>query len=177
MALFLRILEWADDSKDTIVYKFPLPKGGREINHKSKLIVRESQEAIFMMNGQALDIFSAGRYTLETQNIPKLSKFLNRATGDKTPFHCEVYFINKAEQMAIKWGTDSRVQFIEPTYGFPISIGASGEMILRADDSKKLLLKSFTVIIFSFYSHDSLKKISFFGFVLIRININRYLKM
>lgn len=94
-----------------------------------------------MMNGQALDLFGAGRYTLETQNIPKIGKALNRATDGQTPFHCEVYFINKTEQMAIKWGTDSKVQFMEPTYNFPISIGASGEMSLRAEDSRKLLLK------------------------------------
>lgn len=93
------------------------------------------------MNGQALDLFGAGRYTLETQNIPLIGKALNRATGDKTPFHCEVYFINKTEHMSIRWGTDSKVQYIEPTYGFPLSIGASGEMSLRAEDSRKLLLK------------------------------------
>lgn len=93
------------------------------------------------MNGQALDMFGAGRYTLETQNIPKIGKILNRTTGDQTPFHCEVYFINKTEQMSIKWGTDSKVTYIEPTYGFPIAIGASGEMSLRAEDSRKLLLK------------------------------------
>lgn len=58
-----------------------------------------------------------------------------------TPFHCEVYFINEVEQLAIKWGTDSKVQYLEPTYKFPISIGASGEMGLRADNSRKLLLK------------------------------------
>ena len=93
------------------------------------------------MNGQALDMFGAGRYTLETQNIPKIGKVLNRTTGDQTPFHCEVYFINKMEQMSIKWGTDSKVTYVEPTYGFPIAIGASGEMSLRAEDSRKLLLK------------------------------------
>lgn len=94
-----------------------------------------------MMNGQTLDLFGPGRYTLETQNIPLISKYINKTTGDKTPFHCEVYFINKTEQMAIKWGTDSKVQFMEPTYNFPISIGASGEMSLRAEDSRKLLVK------------------------------------
>ncbi|MBR2571523.1 MAG: SPFH domain-containing protein, partial [Clostridia bacterium] len=57
------------------------------------------------------------------------------------PFHCEVYFINKTEQMAIRWGTDSKVQYMEPTYGFPISIGASGEMALSVGDSRKLLVK------------------------------------
>ncbi|MDE6111192.1 MAG: SPFH domain-containing protein, partial [Eubacterium sp.] len=81
------------------------------------------------------------RHTLETQKIPLNGKVVNLATDGQTPFHCEVYFINKTEQMAIKWGTDSKVQFMEPTYNFPISIGASGEMSLRAEDSRKLLLK------------------------------------
>ncbi|MBE5737154.1 MAG: SPFH domain-containing protein [Clostridiales bacterium] len=130
------IIKYEGDNS-TFIWKHPC----EDFNSLTQLIVHESQEAIFMMNGQALDLFGAGRYTLETQNIPKLGKILNRITGDKTPFHCEVYFINKTEQMAIKWGTDSKVQFIEPTYGFPISIGASGEMILKADDSRKLLLK------------------------------------
>ncbi len=58
----------------------------------------------------------------------------------KTPFHCEVYFINKTEQMAIRWGTDSKVQYVEPTYGFPLAIGANGEMTLAVEDSRNLLI-------------------------------------
>lgn len=107
----------------------------------TQLIVHEYEEAIFFMNGQALDLFGPGRHTLETQNLPLVSKYLKRVTGDKTPFHCEVYFINKTEQMAIKWGTDSKVEYMEPTYGFPLKVGASGEMNIRAGDSRKLLLK------------------------------------
>lgn len=130
------IIKYEGDNS-TFIWKHPC----ESFNLLTQLIVRESQEAIFMMNGQALDLFGAGRYTLETQNIPKIGKALNCATDWQTPFHCEVYFINKTEQMAIKWGTDSKVQFMEPTYNFPISIGASGEMSLRAEDSRKLLLK------------------------------------
>ncbi len=130
------IIKYEGDNS-TFIWKHPC----EDFNTTSQLIVHESQEAIFFMNGQALDLFGPGRYTLETQNIPKLGKLLNKTTDGETPFHCEVYFINKTEQMAIKWGTDSKVQYIEPTYGFPISIGASGEMSLRADDSRKLLLK------------------------------------
>lgn len=126
-----------EGDNSTFIWKHPC----EDFNSLTQLIVHESQEAIFFMNGQALDLFGAGRYTLETQNIPQIGKLLNRTTGDNTPFHCEVYFINKTVQMAIKWGTDSKVQYIEPTYGFPISIGASGEMALRAEDSRKLLLK------------------------------------
>ena len=136
MANIADIIKYEGDNS-TFIWKHPC----EDFNSLTQLIVHESQEAIFFMNGQALDMFGAGRYTLETQNIPLIGKVLNRATDDKTPFHCEVYFINKTEQMNIKWGTDSRVQYIEPTYGFPLSIGASGEMSLRAEDSRKLLLK------------------------------------
>ena len=136
MAKIADIIKYEGDNS-TFIWKHPC----EDFNYLTQLIVHESQEAIFFMNGQALDMFGAGRYTLETQNIPLIGKALNKATNDKTPFHCEVYFINKTEQMNIKWGTDSRVQYIEPTYGFPLSIGASGEMSLRAEDSRKLLLK------------------------------------
>ena len=136
MAQICEILKYEGDNS-TFIWKHP----SEDFNSMTQLIVHESQEAIFFMNGQALDMFGAGRYTLETQNIPKIGKILNRATGDQTPFHCEVYFINKTEQMSIKWGTDSKVQYIDPQYGFPLSIGASGEMSLRAEDSRKLLLK------------------------------------
>lgn len=136
MAQIAEIIKYEGDNS-VFIWKHP----SEDFNSLTQLIVHESQEAILFMNGQALDLFGPGRYTLETQNIPILGKVLNRATGDVSPFHCEVYFINKTEQMAVKWGTDSKVQYIDPTYGFPISIGASGEMSLRVEDSRKLLLK------------------------------------
>lgn len=136
MAKIADIIKYEGDNS-TFIWKHPC----ENFNTTTQLIVHESQEAIFFMNGQALDLFGAGRYTLETQNIPLLRKFANIPTDGKTPFHCEVYFINKTEQMAIKWGTDSKVQYIEPTYKFPLSIGASGEMALSVNDSRKLLVK------------------------------------
>lgn len=136
MGQIAEIIKYEGDN-NTFIWKHPC----EDFNSLTQLIVHESQEAVFFMNGQALDLFGPGRYTLETQNIPLIGKVLNRATGDKTPFHCEVYFINKTEQMSIKWGTDSKVQYIEPTYEFPISIGASGEMSLRVEDSRKLLVR------------------------------------
>lgn len=130
------IIKYEGDNK-TFIWKHPC----EDFNSLSQLIVHESQEAVFFMNGQALDLFGAGRYTLETQNIPKLGKLLNRATGDQTPFHCEVYFINKTVQMALKWGTDSKVRYIDPESGLPLELGASGEMNLCVSDSRKLLIK------------------------------------
>ena len=136
MAQIADIIKYEGDNS-TFIWKHPC----EDFNALTQLIVHESQEAIFFMNGQALDRFGAGRHTLETQNIPKLGKVLNRTTGGDTPFHCEVYFINKTVQMSIKWGTDSKIRFIEPTMGIPLEIGACGEMNLEVCDSYKLLLK------------------------------------
>lgn len=131
-----QIIKYEGDNQ-TFIWKHPV----EDFYSGTQLIVHESQEAVFFMNGQALDSFGAGRHTLETQNIPLVSKFLHRVTGDTTPFHCEVYFINKTEQMAIKWGTDTKMEYVEPTFNFPIQIGACGEMNLRIEDGRKLLVK------------------------------------
>lgn len=136
MGQIAEIIKYEGDN-NTFIWKHRC----EDFNSLTQLIVHESQEAVFFMNGQALDLFGAGRYTLETQNIPKLGKLLNRATGDQTPFHCEVYFINKTVQMALKWGTDSKVRYIDPESGLPLELGASGEMNLCVSDSRKLLIK------------------------------------
>ena len=130
------IIKYEGDNS-TFIWKHP----NEDFNTLTQLIVHESQEAVFMMNGEALDLFGPGKYTLETQNIPKLGKFLNKTTGGETPFHCEVYFINKTIQMAVKWGTDSKVRYIDPDSGLPLELGASGEMNLQVSDSRKLLIK------------------------------------
>lgn len=130
------IIKYEGDNS-TFIWKHPI----EDFNTMTQLIVHESQEAIFMMNGQALDLFGPGRHTLETQNIPLIRKFINIPAGGKTPFHCEVYFINKTTQMGIKWGTDSKVRFIDPLTGVPLQIGACGEMNLKVSDSRKLLIK------------------------------------
>lgn len=136
MANIADIIKYEGDNS-TFIWKHPC----EDFNTTTQLIVHESQEAIFFLNGQALDLFGPGRHTLETQNIPLLRRIINIPTGGESPFHCEVYFVNKTEQMAIRWGTDSKVQYVEPTYKFPISIGASGEMALSVNDSRKLLVK------------------------------------
>ncbi len=121
---------------DNIVYKHPI----EDFNTGSQLIVREGQEAIFFLNGRALDLFGPGRHTLETENLPILKSVCPLPTGRQTPFKAEVYFINTTAQ-SIKWGTDSRVRFIEPNTGIPLDIGACGELKLVVSDARKLLVK------------------------------------
>lgn len=134
MALSELIKYEGDNS--TFIWKYP----NEDFNCMAELIVHESQEAIFFANGQCADTFGPGRYKLDAQNIPILTNLINLATGVSV-FHCEVYFINKTVQMSVKWGTDSKVRFNEPTLGVPVEIGASGEMNLSVSDGRKLLLK------------------------------------
>ncbi len=136
MSKIADIIKYEGDNS-TFIWKHPC----EDFNYFTQLIVHESQEAVFFMNGEALDVFKAGRHTLETQNIPLIGKALNRATDDKTPFHCEVYFINQTVQMDLKWGTDSKVRYLEPEYGIPLELGASGSMNLRVSNGLKLLVK------------------------------------
>lgn len=124
---------------DNSVFVWKHPK--EDFNTLSQLIVHENQEALFFKDGQALDLFPAGRYTLSTNNIPLLKEIINITTAGKSPFHCEVYFINKSSHMAIRWGTDSQVQYMDPKYNFPLQVGLSGEMILRVNDSRRLIVK------------------------------------
>ena len=130
------IIKYEGDN-NTFVWKHPK----EDFNNLTQLIVHESQEAIFFMNGEALDSFGPGKHTLETQNLPKLGGIFKWVTGGKTPFHCEVYFINKTVQMSIKWGTESKIRFIEPSLGIPFEIGACGELNLEVTDPRRLLVK------------------------------------
>lgn len=121
----------------TLVWKHP----SEDFNTLSQLVVHESQEALLFLNGVACDLFGPGRHTLHTQNIPLLRRIVNIPTGGESPFHCEVYFINKVEQMAINWGMGN-VNFLDPQYNdYAFKIGASGEMSLKVSDSKKLITK------------------------------------
>ncbi len=130
------IIKYEGDNS-TFIWKHPI----EDFNFGSQLIVHESQEAIFFKDGQALDLFLPGRYTLETQQLPLLEKAYNLPTDTEGTFHSEVYFINKTVQMAIKWGTSEKVRFIDPLTGTPLDLGASGEMNIQVSNSRKLLIK------------------------------------
>ena len=126
-----------EGGNDVFVWKHPI----EDFNMGSQLIVHESQEAIFFRDGQALDLFGAGRYTLATQNLPALEKLYKLPTNSDEFFHSEVYFINLTTQMGIKWGTDSKVRLFDPASGLHIELGACGQFNLRVSNSRKFVLK------------------------------------
>ncbi|MBQ8342699.1 MAG: SPFH domain-containing protein [Clostridia bacterium] len=122
-----------------------------DFNAKSQLIVYESQEAVFYKNGQALDLFGPGRHTLSSENVPLLKRIFGHLFGGKTPFPCDVYFVNKVNVLDIIWGTDSPVQLEDPKYPMLVSVRANGQTGVRVKDSRRFLinvvgqLKEYTV--------------------------------
>ncbi len=130
------IIKYEGDS-DTLVWKHPI----EDFNLGSQLIVHESQEAILFRDGQALDVFGPGRYTLETQQMPILEKLYKLPTDNQGTFHSEVYFVNQAHLMGIKWGTDSKIGLFDPRSGLHVDLGASGDFNIRVSNSRKFLLK------------------------------------
>ncbi len=134
MAIFEVIKKTKDDK--FVVSRYPR----RNFNTGSKLIVDESQEALFYSMGKALDLFGPGKYTLETGNIPLLRSIINIPTGGRSAFTCDVYFIDKSVQN-FRWGTPSKLEFLEPIYNFPIKVGACGEVRFQVDDSRKIVTK------------------------------------
>ncbi len=132
----LKVIKFEGDIK-TIVWKHP----EEDFNTKSQLIVHESQEAIFYRNGEALDLFGPGKYELKTENVPFLRNIVNIPTEGKTPFHVEVYFINKSTSLNVEWGTNSQFQILDPTFNIPLNVGASGSMEFLIKDSRKFLIK------------------------------------
>lgn len=126
-----------EGSNDVLVYKHP----SEDFNAGTQLIVHESQEAVFFRDGKAMDRFGPGKYTLDTESLPLMKGLFHKIANGPSQFHSEVYFVNLATMMGIKWGTDSKVRMFDPSTGMHIEIGACGEFNLRVSDSGKILLK------------------------------------
>lgn len=115
----------------------------KDFNAKSQLIVHESQEAIFFKEGQALDLFGPGRHSLNSDNLPLFRKVFSAifGGGNKTPFSCEVYFINKVYALELPWGTPMPITVSDPEFNYPVGVKSNGQTGIRVKDSRKFVVK------------------------------------
>jgi membrane protease subunit (stomatin/prohibitin family) len=130
------IVEWLDDSRDTMVWRFP--RYENEIKMGAKLIVRESQTAVFVNEGQIADAYTPGTYTLETQNMPVLSTLKGWKYGFHSPFKAEVYFVNTRLFTDMKWGTLNPVIMRDAEFGM-VRLRAFGAFAARVVNAPKFL--------------------------------------
>jgi len=126
------IVEWTDDSGNTLVYRFP--RHGNEIKNGAQLTVREGQVAVLIDEGQLADVFSPGRHRLETANLPVLSTLRGWKYGFESPFKVEVYFVSTRLFTDQKWGTKNPVMMRDPEFG-PVRVRAFGTYAIRVADA------------------------------------------
>lgn len=135
MAL-INVLKY-DGTPNILAWKHP----NEELGIWTQLIVNESQEAVLYKGGQSLDLFAAGRHTLSAANIPLLRGLINLPFGGKSPFSAEVWYINKANSLDVKWGTTSPIQIQDPKHKVFVPVRAFGQFGIRISDSKVFLQK------------------------------------
>jgi len=130
------------------VVQWNAPRGVYAVKHPQKdlgtwtqLIVQETQEAMLMKEGRYFGPFPPGRHTLDTKNFPLLEKFMRIPFGGKTPFTAEVWFVNKATALDVKWGTATPMQLKDPTYNIMLPVRSFGQFGIKVGDTKKFLEK------------------------------------
>src|SRR6188508_20345 len=133
---FLEIIEWTDDSRDTLSYRFP--DDDKEIKNGAQLIVRESQTAQFVYLGQFGDTFAPGKHSLVTENIPILSTLKGWKYGFHSPFKADVYFVNTRTFTGNKWGTSNPIMMRDQDFGI-VRVRAFGTYDFRIVDPKLFL--------------------------------------
>src|SRR5260221_6801107 len=133
---FIDIIEWTDDSRDTLSYRFP--DEDKEIKNGAQLIVRESQVAQFVYLGQFGDTFAPGNYTLTTDNIPILTNLKSWKYALESPFKADVYYVVTRVFTGNKWGTANPVMMRDADFGV-VRLRAFGIYDFRIIDVKKFL--------------------------------------
>jgi membrane protease subunit (stomatin/prohibitin family) len=135
---FIDVIEWVDDTPDTLVYRFPVYN--KLIQMGSSLIVRESQMAVFVYKGKIADVYTPGNYTLTTENMPIMTTLQYWKTGFNSPFKCDVYFFNTRQFVDLKWGTPNVVNVRDSEFG-ALAIRAFGIYAMRIKDPQKMMLE------------------------------------
>ncbi len=136
---FIDVIEWIDNSRDTIVYRFE--RAGNEIKYGAQLTVREGQQAVFINEGQLADVFPPGRYELTTQNMPLLTTLKSWKYGFNSPFKAEVYFVNMRPFVDNKWGTRNPIRVRDAELGsMGIEIRAFGSFDFKVIEPSRFLI-------------------------------------
>ena len=133
---FIEVIEWLDDSANTLLYRFPVQD--QEIKNGAQLIVRESQAAVFVHEGQIADQFPPGRYTIDGGNTPILSKLGAWKHGFNSPFKSEVYFVNTKQFTDLKWGTPNPIMMRDSDFGM-VRLRAFGIYSMRVADPQAFI--------------------------------------
>ena len=130
---FIDILQWTEEGDGTLAWRFPME--GMEIQNGGTLVVRESQMALFVNEGQVADVFGPGTYKLTTQTLPVLTYLKNWDKLFQSPFKSDVYFFSTRQQIDQKWGTPQPITIRDKDFG-AVRLRAFGNYAFRIADPK-----------------------------------------
>lgn len=137
----LKVIQWEDDSTNTIVYRYPM-EDRDEIMNGCQLVVRESQVAMLVSSGQIADVYGPGTHKLTTNNMPIITKLASWKYGFDSPFKADVYYVNTKQFINMKWGTASRVSMRDADFGV-IRVGARGSYSFKVEDAPTFMREIF----------------------------------
>ncbi|MCS7153823.1 MAG: SPFH domain-containing protein [Bacteroidia bacterium] len=129
---FIEIIEWVDETRNTLIWKFP--DEDREIKMGAQLTVRESQVALLVNEGKIADVYPPGRHELTTRNMPILSDLRGWKYGFESPFKVDVYFVSTREFQNLRWGTPQPVMVEDPELSL-VPLRAFGTFGMRVRDA------------------------------------------
>lgn len=146
----LKLIEWKDASADTIVYRLDIGKD--YITRGSKLTVREGQACVFCHKGKMADVFLPGFYTLDTDNVPFLTKLMSWKYGFESPFKSDVFFVNTRQFTNQRWGTKNPIIIRDADYG-AVRVRAFGTFAFKVSDAY-LFMKELSGTVPSYRTSD-----------------------
>ncbi|HEX4046820.1 MAG TPA: SPFH domain-containing protein [Elusimicrobiota bacterium] len=124
-----------DGPTNVLVWRYPPD----DLSWGTQVIVNQTQEAIFLKGGAVLDVLGPGTHTLRTANIPLLRKMISAPFGGETPFAAEVYFVNKAVDLDVKWGTNNPIPVLDPKFNVFLPVRAFGQFGIQVADSRSFV--------------------------------------
>ena len=137
----LKVVEWKDDSSDTVVYRFPLDDRA-QLMTGSTLVVRESQVAIFVYKGKIADVFGPGTHKLTTEVLPFLTQLMSIGTGFEIPIKSDIYYVNTKQFTGQKWGTQNPIVLRDKEFGM-VRLRGYGIYSFRVTDPKVFMKEIF----------------------------------
>lgn len=147
-----------DGPANVLVWRYPPD----DLSWGTQVIVNQAQEAVFFKGGQALDLLGPGTHTLQTANIPLLRGLIKSPFGGQTPFAAEVYYVNKAVNLDVKWGTNNPIPILDPKFNVFVPVRAFGQFGVQVADSRLFVVQiagtlgEFTVDALSSYFRGAL---------------------
>src|SRR5207249_10894228 len=104
-----QVIEWTRAGPDDVVWRYPV----EQIITGAQLVVHEFEAAVFLRDGKAYDVYSPGRHTLTTHNLPLISKTYGIFFGGKNQFTATVIYAT-TKQNADKCGAEAQTTALAP---------------------------------------------------------------